>query len=134
MSTTTTAFQEFGPDANLGSDESELLVRYKSVIEDESVSWTTNYRKLRRLGIGGQGVVYLAERRGTDGFVRPVALKVFSPSPYPDACGYIEDMARVAHVAACASVIQHDNVVDVHDFFAIDGIRIMASSTWKATT
>jgi serine/threonine-protein kinase len=35
-------------------------------------------------------------------------------------------MARVAHVAGCASVIQHDNVVDVHNFFAIDGIRIMA--------
>ncbi len=125
MSTTTTAFQDFTPNSNLGPDERELLVRYQSVMDDQQVPWTTNYRKLRRLGLGGQGVVYLAERRGTDGFVRPVALKVFSPSPYPDACGYVEDMARVAHVAASVSVIQHDNVVDVHNFFAIDGIRIM---------
>ena len=35
-------------------------------------------------------------------------------------------MARVAHVAARASVIQHDNLVDVHNFFAISGIRVMA--------
>ena len=94
-------------------------------MEDERLPWTTNYRKLRRLGTGGQGVVYLAERCGTDGFVRPVALKVFSPVPYPDACGYVEDMARVAHIAARASVIQHDNLVDVHNFFAINGIRVM---------
>src|SRR5271166_1819517 len=125
MSTTTTAFQEFTPNGNLGPDERELLVRYQSLMDDQSVPWTTNYRKLRRLGVGGQGVVYLAERRGTDGFVRPVALKVFSPTPYPDACGYVEDMARVAHVAASVSVIQHDHVVDVHNFFAIDGVRIM---------
>ena len=45
-----------------GVDENELLDRYRSVNQDEFLPWTTNYRKLRKLGTGGQGVVYLAER------------------------------------------------------------------------
>ena len=128
MSTTTTSLQHTSPIPELTQTigENQLDNRYRSVINDETLTWTTNYRKIRRLGTGGQGVVYLSERRGTDGFVRPVALKVFSPAPYPDACDYEEDMARVAHIAARASLIQHDNLVDVHNFFAIDGIRVMA--------
>ncbi len=128
MSTTTASYVNMSsnPDRRSFAGDMDLQSRYRSVISDELIPWTTTYRKVRRLGTGGQGVVYLAERRGTDGFVRPVALKVFSPDPYPDAEGYDEDMARVAHVAARASVIQHDNVVDVHNFFTIDGIRVMA--------
>ena len=56
----------------------------------------SRYRKERLLGAGGQGVVYLGERQGADGFTLPVALKVFSPEPYRDAAAYEEDMGRVA--------------------------------------
>jgi len=86
MAFTTGSFQHSpsSPDHDQGASDNDLQVRYQAVIRHEVLPWTTNYRKLRRLGIGGQGIVYLSERCGTDGFVRPVALKIFSPAPYPE--------------------------------------------------
>jgi eukaryotic-like serine/threonine-protein kinase len=46
---------------------------------DAQVTAPRHYRLLRRLGEGGMGVVYLAER-GDGDFVQPVALKVLSAS------------------------------------------------------
>jgi serine/threonine-protein kinase len=90
-----------------------------------TLPWARTYRKLRLLGTGGQGAVYLAQRPGTDGFSLPVALKVFSPEPYRDARDYHEDMGRIGRVAARVALIQHDNLLDIHDFFERDGIRLM---------
>src|SRR6476619_6890624 len=70
----------------------ELLERYDAVINDQRMSWTEHLHLTRRLGAGGQGVVYLSERRGTDHFTLPVALKVFSPARYEDARSYDEAM------------------------------------------
>jgi serine/threonine-protein kinase len=103
----------------------ELLARYSALADAESLPWATSYRKLRLLGTGGQGAVYLARRLGTDGFSRPVALKVFSPQPYRDALDYQEDMGRIGRVAARVALIQHDNLLDIHDFFDRGGIRVM---------
>jgi serine/threonine-protein kinase len=105
--------------------EGELLARYEAIARSEDLRWPTRYRKLRLLGTGGQGSVFLAERRGTDGFARPVALKLFSPEAYADTRAYEEDMGRVGQVAGRVAVVQHDNVVDVHDFLEQEGIRIM---------
>jgi eukaryotic-like serine/threonine-protein kinase len=102
-----------------------LLARYRALTEAESLPRATPYRKLRLLGTGGQGAVYLARREGSDGFSRAVALKVFSPEPYRDAADYDEDMGRVGRVAARVALIQHDNVLDIHDFFERDGLRLM---------
>jgi serine/threonine-protein kinase len=99
--------------------------RYYSLVEDPLPEWVTQHRKVRTLGSGGQGVVYLCERYGADGFVLPVALKVFSPEHYRDATDYAEDMVRVAHSAGRVALIQHDNVVAVHNFVEHDGIRVM---------
>ena len=101
------------------------LARYHAVADAQTLGWTAQYRKQRLLGAGGQGVVYLGERQGTDGFTLPVALKFFSPRPYPDAAAYDEDMGRVARVAARVALIQHDNLLAIHDFFAQDGVRVM---------
>jgi hypothetical protein len=38
-----------------------------------------SFETVRRLGAGGQGVVYLTTRRGAGEFKLPVALKIFSP-------------------------------------------------------
>ena len=70
-------------------------------------------------------MVYLSERRGTDNFTLPVALKIFSPARYEDARGYDEAMARIAHVAARVAQIQQDNLLDVHNFVERNRIRIM---------
>jgi serine/threonine-protein kinase len=103
----------------------ELLARYESVLNDQRMSWTEHLHLTRRLGSGGQGVVYLSQRRGTDNFTLPVALKVFSPARYADTRGYDEAMGRIAHIAACVAQIQQDNLLDVHNFVERNRIRIM---------
>jgi serine/threonine-protein kinase len=70
-------------------------------------------------------VVFLAERRGSDGFRLPVALKVFSPDRYDIEPTYDEAMARMARVAARVAQIQQDNLLDVHNFVSPAGIRLM---------
>jgi serine/threonine-protein kinase len=103
----------------------ELRARYHALAAGEGLCWVTRHRKLRPLGSGGQGVVYLGQREGSDGFTLPVALKIFSPEPYRDALGYAEDMARVARTAARVALIQHDHLLAVHDFLEQDGVRVM---------
>ena len=126
MSTTISEFQSPGRSVNVAGPGSETLtLRYREIVRAEEFSWTSRHRKLRRLGKGGQGVVFLAERLGTDGFRLPVALKVFSPEPYRDIDSYREDMARVAQTAARVALIQHDNLLAVHDFVEEGGIRVM---------
>ena len=102
-----------------------LLARYQALAESDSIHWGARYRKIRLLGKGGQGVVYLSERQGTDLFRLPVAIKIFSPEQYRDAAAYDEDMARIADVASRVALIQHDSLLDLHNFIAHNGIRIM---------
>ena len=113
------------PDPSPPACDPSLLVRYHAVAEAPALRWTARYRKQRLLGAGGQGVVYLGERQGTDGFTLPVALKIYSPEPYPAPAAYEEDMGRVARVAARVALIQNDNLLAIHDFFAQDGVRVM---------
>ena len=89
------------------------------------MGWTEHLRLRRLLGTGGQGVVYLSERRGTDNFTLPVALKIFSPERFPDERSYGEAMERMAQVASRVAQIQHDNLLDVQNFVERRRIRIM---------
>ncbi len=128
MSTTT--FHQGTPTLNCDGQPAshcpdELLARYDAVINDQRMSWTEHLHLTKRLGSGGQGVVYLSERRGTDNFTLPVALKIFSPARYEDARGYDESMARIAQIAARVAQIQQDNLLDVHNFVDRNRIRIM---------
>jgi serine/threonine-protein kinase len=77
------------------------------------------------LGVGGQGSVFLSERRGTDEFTLPVALKVFSPERYADERAYDEAMGRMGQVAAHVAQIQQDNLLDVHNWVERSWIRLM---------
>jgi serine/threonine-protein kinase len=103
----------------------ELLGRYQALIDGQRMSWTEHLRLQRLLGSGGQGVVYLSQRRGADGFTLPVAMKIFSPERYEDARSYDEAMARIAHVAARVAQIQQDNLLDVRGFVDRNRIRMM---------
>jgi serine/threonine protein kinase len=98
---------------------------YQKLLNSDIIEWAAQYRKIRVLGRGGQGVVYLSERQGTDLFRLPVALKIFSPEQYRDFESYDEDMLRVADISSRVALIQHDNLLDLHNFIAQDGIRIM---------
>jgi serine/threonine-protein kinase len=111
--------------SDLGPGEEALAKRYELIAGAEDLRWAARYRKLRLLGTGGQGAVYLAQRLGADGFLRPVALKLFSPESYHTAQAYQEDMANVSQVAARVARIQHDNVLDIYGFFDEGGIRVM---------
>ncbi len=133
MSTTTVLYSYHGMPPKGDDDllvvgpsaDHALHARYEEIAWAEELRWDTRYRKQRLLGAGGQGAVYLADRLGSDGFVRPVALKVFSPEPYKNDDSYRDDMARVAQIGASVALIQSDNVVDIHDFVEWHGIRIM---------
>jgi len=103
----------------------ELLGRYRALLEEPRMSWTEHHRLIRVLGSGGQGVVYLTERRGTDSFTLPVALKVFSPERYESQQAYDEAMGRMAQVAAHVAQIQQDNLLDVHNWVDRSRIRFM---------
>jgi len=111
------------PDA--GDADAELFLRYQSLRKLKYFPWTVHYHFTRRLGAGGQGVVYLTEHRGADGFTVPVAAKVFTPERYDDARGYDEAMLRIAHVSALVARIQQDNLLSVQNFVDHDRIRIM---------
>lgn len=102
-----------------------LLNQYERMLSEKRHSWTTHLRLLKRLGSGGQGVVYLTERRGSDGFTLPVALKVFSPERYSTSSHYDSDMARMGRVAAKVAQIQHENLLVVENFLDRDRIRMM---------
>lgn len=103
----------------------ELLNLYNRIVNERRMSWTEHHQLIRQLGSGGQGVVYLSQRRGTDSFTLPVALKVFSPERYDDERAYDDAMGRIAHVAAHVAQIQQDNLLDVHNWVDRHRIRIM---------
>ena len=103
----------------------ELISRYDRILREKRHSWTSHLRLLAKIGAGGQGVVYLTERRGADGFTLPVALKVFSPERYATPVHYDSDMARIGRVAATVAQIQHENLLVVENFLDRDRIRMM---------
>lgn len=108
-----------------GNQCPELTELYELILREKRHSWTTHLRLLKRLGAGGQGVVYLTERRGSDGFTLPVALKVFSPERYSSPNHYDSEMARMGRVAAKVARIQHENLLVVENFLDRDRIRMM---------
>lgn len=103
----------------------ELLKGYSRILDAQRLQWTVHHRLSRLLGTGGQGVVYLSERRGADGFSIPVAIKIFSPAGFEDAAAYSEAMGRLARVSRRIAQIQHDNLLDIHNFVDRGGIRIL---------
>ena len=103
----------------------ELLKVYESVVARSRQSWTSHQTLRKKLGTGGQGVVFLTERRGADGFTLPVALKIFSPERYRSIEAYEEDMPRQAEVASRVARVQHENLLVVENFLDRDSIRMM---------
>ncbi len=127
---TSTTFHLGSPTLTIDGHQStrcpdELLERYQSVLSDQRTSWTEHLHLTRRLGQGGQGVVYLSERRGPDNFTLPVALKFFSPARYDDARSYDDAMGRIAQVASRVAQIQQDNLLDVQNFVERNRIRVL---------
>ena len=105
--------------------DTELVQRYQKFLQTKRFHWTVHHRLQKRLGSGGQGVVFLTELRGADGFTLPVALKIFTPERYEDARAYDEAMTRIARVSAWVAMIQQDNLLDVQNFVDHERVRMM---------
>ncbi|MDO7677143.1 MAG: serine/threonine-protein kinase [Planctomycetota bacterium] len=127
---TTTLFQEdrrtiSATGETLRRCPDAMLSRYAELLETGRIHWTEYHHLERRLGSGGQGVVYLTMRRGSDHFTLPVAVKIFSPERYENERTYDEAMERIARVSARVALIQQDNLLDVHNFVEQRRIRLM---------
>ena len=103
----------------------DLMNKYNILERDKILTTSETLKFSKKLGIGGQGVVYQTIRNGADGFVLPVALKIFSPKNYSTQMAYDQAMARLARVSAQIAMIQHDNLLNVNHWMDYDGIRIM---------
>jgi eukaryotic-like serine/threonine-protein kinase len=90
-----------------------------------AVFWNAQYEVIKQLGQGAQGVVYLAKRAGVDGYHTNVALKLFYRQPYWELDRYVEEMRRVAKQAQMISRIQHDNLIGIQNFIAMDETRVL---------
>jgi serine/threonine-protein kinase len=104
---------------------SGLCEEYHSITAEPHLTWSEPRAIVKKLGAGGQGVVYLAERSGADGFRLPVALKFFSPERYETIDDYHEAMARMARVTSRVALIQQDHLIDVNNFTELKGLRVM---------
>ncbi len=75
------------------------------------------YHLVRIAGEGGMATVYRAVIRGAAGFQRTVAVKHIKPE-YRALKNYIDMFVEEARVG---SELAHPNIVQVHDFCALDG-------------
>lgn len=98
---------------------------YREILNRQCLRRDESLKFLCLLGSGGQGVVYLSQRHGSDSFILPIAVKVFSPERYDNDVMYAQAMSQLAAVSARVAGIQHDNLLDVHNWISYNGIRIM---------
>lgn len=114
------------PDRIKEGCSEELKNRYYNLLDQQRVRMNEIIRFKQLLGQGGQGIVFLSELQGTDGFAQPIAVKVFSPERAPNDYAYEEDMGYLAHITAKIAGIQHDHLLAVHDWRSMDHIRFMS--------
>lgn len=112
--------------AEVVQGDPELMAAYTDLLNGRLLSWTSHLRFLKQLGVGGQGVVFLSERKGADGFSLPVAVKIFSPDRFPSAQSYAEGMVRISQVSSRIARLQHDNLLMLQNFIEKGRIRVLA--------
>lgn len=73
-----------------------------------------DYRLVRKLGVGGMGEVFLAQRRDANGFARNVALKFISPGLLANsrAASFCRSFVEEA---ALTATLQHPNIGQIYD-------------------
>ena len=126
----TTSIDRYTPTETLDGQvdfptQNKLCSVYDRLLQQKKLSWTNHLHLRKRLGSGGQGVVYFSERKGADDFTLPVAIKIFSPERFENEKDYASAMKRVAQVTAAVARIQHDNLIDVQNFIERNEIRML---------
>ncbi len=108
-----------------GTPTDLLDEEYTRLMSCRKLAFSEDLTLQRMLGVGGQGAVYLSYRMGVDHFRVPVAFKFFSPSPFKSVERYLSSMTHHAKVAAIVNEIQQENLVNVHNWREVNGIRVM---------
>ncbi len=111
---------------NHGGCSEMLLGKYNALLARQRVHWDEDIQFKQLLGRGGQGVVFLSEQRGTDGFMLPVAIKVMSPERFSSDQVYEEEMCYMASITGKVAEIQHDNLLAIYNWQSTNGIRFLA--------
>ena len=109
----------------LASETQALAEQFDRMLNQDEISWEVAYRLVKKLGSGGQGVVFLAHRTGAFDVVFRLALKFFRPTGYPDAESYRLDMSRLARLAMQLARIQQDHLLDVYNVIEYRGIQTL---------
>ena len=104
----------------------QLTQHYRDLVSRDDVAWEVSYRLLRKLGSGGQGIVYLADREGAFDVSFRLALKFFRPDRYRSVADYRTDMSRLARLAMKLSRLQQDHLHDVYNVVENKGVMIQA--------
>jgi D-3-phosphoglycerate dehydrogenase len=104
----------------------ELRNNYYELLDQQRVLWREDIQFTKMLGQGGQGFVFLSELRGSDGFILPVAIKVFSPERFGSDLLYEGEMYNMAKITAKVARIQHDHLLMVHNWHSANRIHIMS--------
>ncbi len=81
-----------------------------------------DYRLRKRLAVGGMGEVYLGEKVGPEGFVKPVVLKCVLPQLAKDRA-FVQLFLDEARLAA---LLNHPHIAQIYDFGHVDNIYYMA--------
>ena len=104
----------------------ELRNNYYGLLDQQRVHWHEDIRFRDMLGQGGQGFVFLSDLRGSDGFVLPVAVKVFSPERFASDLLYEDEMYNMAKITAKVARIQHDHLVMVRNWHSTNRVHFMS--------
>lgn len=113
---------------NLSTDSKDidtLCDAYDEILNQEFLESCDTLQFGKKLGAGGQGVVYRSQRVGTDNFILPVALKIFSPIRYYTEKEYLNAMNLMAAVSSRVALVQHNNLINVNNWSQHQQIRIM---------
>lgn len=103
--------------------EGQLLAeKFQEVTSRDVLRWPVTYKLVHKLGSGGQGVVYLADRSGSFGASFRLALKFFRPTGYPSIEVYREEMVRLSRLAMKLAALQHDQLLDVINVVEFENI------------
>jgi serine/threonine-protein kinase len=103
----------------------ELKGSYYDLLDQQRVFWSENIAFTKMLGQGGQGVVFLSEHKGSEKFVVPVAVKVFSPERFASDSLYDDEMSTMASMTGKIARVQHDHLLVVYNWRSANRIHFM---------